>query len=68
MDFHSINPTTGQSIATYPVMNVEEALIGVEKSHTAFTEWRRTSFDIRSIYMKRVAAKLRSEKNLFPYS
>lgn len=62
MDFHSINPTTGQSIATYPVMSVEEALIGVEKSHTAFTEWRRTSFDIRSIYMKRVAAKLRSEK------
>ncbi|MBY0292736.1 MAG: NAD-dependent succinate-semialdehyde dehydrogenase [Alphaproteobacteria bacterium] len=62
MDFHSINPTTGQLIATYPVVNIEEALIEVEKCHTAFTEWRRTSFDIRSIYMKRAAEKLRSEK------
>jgi succinate-semialdehyde dehydrogenase/glutarate-semialdehyde dehydrogenase len=62
MDFHSINPTTGQVIATYPVMNVEEALSDVEKCHAAFIEWRRTSFDIRSIYMKRVAEKLRSDK------
>ena len=62
MSFTSINPTTGETLSTYPEMDLGEALQVVEKCDKTFKEWRRTSFDIRSSTMKKAADGLRSTK------
>jgi succinate-semialdehyde dehydrogenase / glutarate-semialdehyde dehydrogenase len=62
MSFTSINPATGAPIATYPEMDLKEALQHVEKSHTIFLTWRRTPFKLRSVCMEETAENLRSNK------
>jgi len=60
MTLTSINPASGDTLATYPEMALGEATQAVEKSDRAFSKWRESSFQIRSDALKRAAQKLRS--------
>jgi succinate-semialdehyde dehydrogenase / glutarate-semialdehyde dehydrogenase len=57
MSLQSINPATGDSIATYQEMTPPEVAEIVKRADRAFLEWRRTSFAERAAPM-RAAAKL----------
>ncbi len=60
--FLSINPATGQQIATYTATDenqVEKALQAAEK---AFNIWRSTSFKERAVVLKAIANEIRAQK------
>lgn len=62
MAFESRNPTTGEILRVYPEMDLQEALLALQKGHEAFRTWRGTSFQTRAIAMQKAAAKLMEEK------
>lgn len=58
----STNPATGETIETYDEMNQREIQEIIEKSHTAYLEWRETSFAERSERLHRLAEVLREDQ------
>jgi len=58
----SINPATGRTLRTYPVMSDAEVAGIIEGAHEAFLGWRETGFDERTAVLGRAASLLRSEK------
>ncbi|HUX78387.1 MAG TPA: NAD-dependent succinate-semialdehyde dehydrogenase [Alphaproteobacteria bacterium] len=62
MSFKSINPATGATLTTYPEMDLKETLRHVNESHTIFTTWRRTPFNLRAMCMKKASDKLIKNK------
>jgi succinate-semialdehyde dehydrogenase/glutarate-semialdehyde dehydrogenase len=62
MPLVSINPATGEQIATYPEMSAAEVDTALAASARAFAEWRRASFADRGVVMHAVAAVLRRRK------
>jgi succinate-semialdehyde dehydrogenase/glutarate-semialdehyde dehydrogenase len=63
MTLESLNPATGELVATYDEMTskqVEEILVGC---HDAFLEWRKTDFQTRAELLSRVAGLLRDRRN-----
>lgn len=62
MSFTSINPTTGDILATYAEMDLRDVLTRVKKSHKCFASWKDTAFSLRASYMTKATAKLRAEK------
>jgi len=62
MSFTSINPSTGDKLATYAEMDLREALTRVKKSHESFRSWKDTAFSLRASCMIKAAEKLRTEK------
>ncbi len=65
MSITSINPASGETLATYPEMKLEESVKAIEKSDSAFLKWRTTSFQVRSEGLKSAAQHLRSDKEEF---
>src|SRR5919109_1288471 len=65
MPLVSINPTTGQQIATYPEMSASEVGAALAATSRAFAEWRRASFADRGAVLRAVAAVLRRRKSEF---
>jgi succinate-semialdehyde dehydrogenase/glutarate-semialdehyde dehydrogenase len=65
MPLASINPTTGQQIATYPEMSAAEVDAVLAASAGAFAGWRRASFDDRGTVLGGVARVLRARKSEF---
>ena len=61
----SINPATGEQLASYPEMNDAEVDSALASSYRAFGEWRRASFDERGAVMRKAAAGLRARKDEF---
>lgn len=59
MTIQSVNPTTGETIRTYPEMSGEEVKAILDRTHRAFLDWRRTTFAERTPLMKRAASILR---------
>jgi succinate-semialdehyde dehydrogenase/glutarate-semialdehyde dehydrogenase len=59
--FQSINPTTGETIATYDPITPEELERALKSSRKAFEAWRQTSFRERATMLKAVAAQLRKD-------
>jgi succinate-semialdehyde dehydrogenase / glutarate-semialdehyde dehydrogenase len=58
----SVNPATGEIIATYdetPPAVVDQAIVA---AHAAFLEWRRTSFDERAARLRAAARLLRERR------
>ncbi|MCH7505347.1 NAD-dependent succinate-semialdehyde dehydrogenase [PVC group bacterium] len=66
MVFESINPTTGQSIKSYNVMNFEAVREIIEEIHQGFLLWRKESIEQRSEVLKAMSKTLRDRKN--PYA
>ncbi len=58
----SINPATGQKLATYPVSTSEQVENALTTSDRAFNEWRYLSFSERGNQLRSVASHLRREK------
>ena len=48
MSLESINPATGQPIASYPQHTASEVCSFIEQAHQAFVGWRETSFAVRA--------------------
>lgn len=62
MTFETVNPATGEPIATYEVMRTEEVFDVTEKAHHAFLEWRQRSVAERVPFMRKLAQVLRHHK------
>ncbi len=56
------NPCTGQEVHRYPPMNDGDLSEAIEQSVTAFRSWKLTDFDSRASLLKRVAEKMRQDK------
>jgi len=56
---HSVNPASGEIIGEYTAMTAQQAAGLVERVHSQFESWRRTSFADRAGLMRRASALLR---------
>ncbi len=54
MFFESINPTTGENLATYPVMSPVQIAEAIEQAHHAYLDWKRLSYGERGILMNQL--------------
>lgn len=61
MSIRSVNPATGEQVATYDAMSNDAVAEIVGRTHDAFLAWRRTAFDQRARAMRSVAQILRDE-------
>lgn len=59
MQIHSINPSTGERVASYDVMAPASVAEAVERAHRAHRAWRDTGFTERATSMHRVGVTLR---------
>jgi len=64
MAIESINPTTGEKIASYEETSPEALRAILERADEAFREWRRVSFEDRASLMRRAASVLRERSKL----
>ncbi|HMC91528.1 MAG TPA: NAD-dependent succinate-semialdehyde dehydrogenase [Allosphingosinicella sp.] len=60
--FRSVNPATGEEIATYPELTPAELEAKVVKAAAAFRHWRTTSYDERTALLSRIADRFEAEK------
>ncbi len=60
--FISINPTTGETIERYPIMDNREVDARVEKSVTTFLEWRRIPIEEKATIWREIAKALIDRK------
>ena len=60
MALQAINPATGETLATYKEMPLDEVRNIIDKAHQAYLDWRRTSFRSRAALMRQAAQVLRS--------
>lgn len=61
----SVNPATGEQIASYDEMAADEVERALSAASTAATAWRTTSVDHRGALLKRLAVALRMRKPAF---
>ena len=61
MAIQSINPATGEVLASYQEMTPAAAQEVVEQAHEAFLAWRRTDLATRAARMQRAAERLRRD-------
>lgn len=59
----TINPATGETIATYETLSDDQALQVLKESHHAFLEWRQTSLEERGNILREIAKRLRANKD-----
>ena len=59
---NTVNPATEEVLDTYDVMSETEATQAVEATHEAFKEWRKLTHAERAPYLKKIAEKLRENK------
>lgn len=62
--FQSINPATGETIATYEPTAPEVVERGLKTANKAFEAWRQTSFKERAQVLKAIAAQLRKGQKI----
>ncbi|MEA3000816.1 MAG: succinate-semialdehyde dehydrogenase / glutarate-semialdehyde dehydrogenase [Sphingomonadales bacterium] len=60
--FSSVNPATGEEIATYPELTPEEIETKVARAAAAFRRWRTTPYEERSALLYRIADRFEAEK------
>lgn len=61
----TINPATGEQIATYPLMSDEEMDAAIQRCHEAFLDWRFKTHAERGEVLKGIGAELRDRKEEF---
>ena len=61
-DITTVNPATGEEIATYSKLSREEACAAVDKCHAAFEQWRLRSLDDRAKVIRGLGKALRDHK------
>ncbi len=65
MGFETVNPATNETVETFESLSREDAIAAVDKAHTAFESWRRTSFDERKAIILDFAKRLRDRRDEF---
>jgi len=60
---NTVNPATGEKLATYRIIPEEEAVRVAKKAGVAFGRWRLTSVEERGDYLRKLAVALRAKKN-----
>jgi succinate-semialdehyde dehydrogenase/glutarate-semialdehyde dehydrogenase len=60
MSLHTINPTTGETLAPYEEMTSDEVRKIIDKVHEAYLDWHLTSFRSRAALIRQAAQVLRS--------
>jgi succinate-semialdehyde dehydrogenase/glutarate-semialdehyde dehydrogenase len=60
--FRSVNPATGEEIATYPELSAAEVDAKLDKAAAAFRRWRASSLDERSDLLGRIADTFEANK------
>ena len=58
----SVNPATGEVLASYPITDTNKVEKAIKQSKKAFEDWKRLSFKERGAVMKNIAAQLRKQK------
>ena len=61
----TVNPATGEPGRSYDELGLEDAKAAAAQAHSAFREWRRTSFDQRAAVIRAAAEILRSRRDEF---
>ena len=62
MSIQSINPATEEVIETFEAYTTAQVNHALEQAHTAFFDWRETTFAERATILHRVASYLREHK------
>ncbi len=57
----SYNPATGEEVGRVPQMSADEVKAAVERSRTAFQNWKKTSFKERAAYIMRAREVILSQ-------
>jgi succinate-semialdehyde dehydrogenase/glutarate-semialdehyde dehydrogenase len=65
MSYQTVNPYTGELVASYAFATDQEIDVTIEKAHDAFLSWRTTGFGDRSKVLTRAAELLRADKRAF---
>jgi succinate-semialdehyde dehydrogenase/glutarate-semialdehyde dehydrogenase len=52
MSLQTINPTTGETLATYEEMTSDEVRKIIDKVHEAYLDWHLTSFRSRAALIR----------------
>jgi succinate-semialdehyde dehydrogenase/glutarate-semialdehyde dehydrogenase len=60
MALQAVNPATGERLAAYEEMPLDEVRNIIDKAHKAHLDWHRTSFRSRAALMRQAAQVLRS--------
>lgn len=60
--FRSINPATGEEIATYPELSPAEVDAKLDKAMAAFRKWRLTGLSERTALLTKIADRFEAEK------
>ncbi|MFW5760100.1 MAG: NAD-dependent succinate-semialdehyde dehydrogenase [Cyclobacteriaceae bacterium] len=58
----SINPYNNELIGSFEQTSIEELDVMLNKAQEGFAVWRQTSFDDRSMFLKRLASDLKENK------
>lgn len=61
--FRSVNPATGEEIATHPELTKDELDAKLDKAVAAFRDWRTTSLTERSALLERIAERYDANKD-----
>jgi succinate-semialdehyde dehydrogenase/glutarate-semialdehyde dehydrogenase len=64
-NFNTVNPATGEKIASYQYMTKNEAIKSVEKCHDAFLDWKKLSIEERGEIIKNIGKKFTEHKDEF---
>ena len=64
-ELKTVNPATGETLTTYPLMSDAEVAEAVKQCHEAYLDWRLTSHEERAKIINKVAEVLRDRKGEF---
>ena len=64
-ELRTVNPATGETLNTYPLMSDAEVAEAVKQCHEAYLDWRLTSHEERAKIINKVAEVLRDRKDEF---
>ena len=59
MPFTTVNPATGETIATWETMPAAQVMEIADRTHAAFHTWREVPIADRAPYFRRLAGVLR---------
>jgi succinate-semialdehyde dehydrogenase/glutarate-semialdehyde dehydrogenase len=65
MTYATINPYTGETLATFPETTDEEVRAAISAAHNAFLAWRETSFAERGRILQKAADLLRQNSDAY---
>ncbi|XXJ20897.1 NAD-dependent succinate-semialdehyde dehydrogenase [Desulfovibrio caledoniensis] len=63
MSYATINPYSGETVATFPFATDDEVRKALDNAQAAFETWRETSFAERAAVMRKAAEILRRDKS-----